>query len=99
MSDSMIVERFPTKVLMEFAKQNNKMVFSFMFKPDSVINKATADAFQEGWLEGLGLEPNCRLVLVLVPKGLDMESVIKSYLENLENMAEISLKNFGIKYV
>ena len=82
-----VVDQFPTKELMEQAKKDHFMVLSFIYQPESVKTAATAQAFQDGWLLGLGLEPNPRLALVVIPRSLDFESAKAAYLAKLDEIA------------
>ena len=82
--DSIIVDNFPTKELMQKAREENLMVLSFVVQPECVKTTATAEAFQTGWLMGLGLEPDPRLALVVIPRNLDFESAKQAYLDKLQ---------------
>lgn len=80
-----IVTDFPTQEDLDRACDHNMMVLSFVYKPDSIINGATAKAFKEGWLAGRGLRPHHRLALVIVPLVCEnIEAVKKSYIKALE---------------
>lgn len=94
MNKQYVVEQFPTPQLMLSAKAENFMVFTFIHKPDSVVDSATGHAYQEGWLAGLGLKPNPRLALVVIPKDIDLELGKKAYLEAL---LEIKIPSFQLQ--
>lgn len=88
-----VVEQFPTKQLLEDAKKERFMVFTFIVKPDSIIDQQTSRAYQEGWLAGLGLKPSPYLALVIVPKNVDFEIAKEHYLKTL---VEMSVPNFKL---
>ena len=90
MNNKTLVRERPTPGEMEIIEQIKGMMFSFIYKPDSIVDSSTSKAFLEGWLTGLGLKASPRLVLVLVPPGLDMESFKQRYFEELDKSVNSS---------
>jgi hypothetical protein len=93
--DYKVVTDRPTQEILNRAHKQNLMVFTFIHKPNSVIDYKTAQAFQEGWLMGLELKPDHRLALILVPINLDLEEFKLHYLERLEESVSIHPLNFN----
>jgi hypothetical protein len=82
--ESIVVTNTPTQEIMDKAKKENQMVFTFIHQPESVVDMATSKAFQDGWLTALGLAPNHRLALITIPRELDLASATEAYLNQLE---------------
>ena len=100
-NNGIVLDNFPTKELMARAKAEHLMVLAFIPQPESVKTREAAQAFQDGWLMGLGLEPNHRLALVVIPRNLDFESAKKAYLDHLDQIRtqplQFVLKDFVTK--
>lgn len=83
MRDKILVRERPTAGEMDIINSVKGIMLSFMHKPDSVKDGATAKAFLDGWLAGLGLKPSHRLALVVIPKETDLETYKERYIEEL----------------
>jgi hypothetical protein len=83
--DRIIVTDHPTQEMLDAAHKEDKMVFTFIYKPESIIDEKTSKSFLEDWLNSLKLKPDVRLALILVDPRVDMDYCIKFYIESLED--------------
>jgi hypothetical protein len=83
--NDIIVTNKPTKRLLAKVHKERKIIITFMHQPEAVTDVETSNAFLVGWLTGLGLKPDYRLALVMIPRQLDLEEYKNEYLKKLEN--------------
>jgi hypothetical protein len=96
--DRFIVTDRPTQKDIDLAHEQLKVVFSFIKKPETVVDYATSQAFQEGWLVGLGLKPSHRLCLVLVPNNFE-DCTVKEYQDQYLTTIADQCKDFEKHYI
>lgn len=104
--ENIILTDRPTQSDLDRAEKERLMIFTFIPRPESVVDYETSKAFLEGWLMGLGIKPNHRLALVIVlPEHLvdyTMEEYKKRYIESLNdsvNSYRLTFSGFSLPVV